>query len=367
MMYDSELIPVSIGLLYDGMVVPHDIYDGDQKFLLIRAGKTLSASQIETIRHINRGKDTIRVSVETRRMMLEHEFPSDIGRQAKLERETGYTEIKNETLTLYEDIQNTSAVQQDTIHEVSERLVHRLEVVKPGLILDLINALAPVDEYLQRHCINVSLLNGLIGRWLSLSKDEIDLLVLIGLMHDCGKALLPPQILSAPRPLTVAEYEVIKMHPVQSYELLAELPANVRHGACAHHEKTGGQGYPYGLLGPDIPITARITAVSDIYDAMVSRRAYKYPQSPFHIMAQLRRMCETELDPLIVDTFTSNMPKELVNKAVTLSNGELGVIYAIDPDDLEYPVIKTGNQVVKSSRDLYCVSMCGEEEQDADG
>jgi HD-GYP domain-containing protein (c-di-GMP phosphodiesterase class II) len=223
--------------------------------------------------------------------------------------------------------------------------------------LELINALAPVDEYLQRHCINVSLLNGLIGKWLELPKDTVEMLILIGLVHDCGKANIPPEILNAPRKLTDAEFEIIKMHPVYGYDMLTEFPNEVRLGARGHHEKYTNKGYPDGLNGDKIPYMAQITAVSDIYDAMVSQRAYKTPRSPFKVLSWVNELRTTELDPSVVDIFIKNMPREMLNKSVMLSDGRVGIVHEIDYDDVEYPYIRLGGKVFKSHKDLYCTQM----------
>jgi HD-GYP domain-containing protein (c-di-GMP phosphodiesterase class II) len=97
---------------------------------------------------------------------------------------------------------------------------------------------------------------------------------------------------------------------------------------------------------------------------MVSRRAYKEPRSPFNIITWLMKLRETELDPLIVDTFVKNMPNELVDKPVMLSNGEIGAIHAIDPDDIEYPHIRMNGQVIKTSKELHCTYMYFEEKEE---
>jgi HD-GYP domain-containing protein (c-di-GMP phosphodiesterase class II) len=353
-----ELIPVSIGLLYDGMVAPQDIYDSDAKLLLIRQGQTLRSSQIDAIRRFNKGRDTIQVSLETQKLLMQRKPPKKENTfQAKLEKETGYTGLKDETFAMIDEIGQTNTAPRDKIHTISLDLSDKVENTKPDLILDLINAIAPVDEYLQRHCVNVSLLNGLIGKWLGLPKETVDMLVLIGLVHDCGKLSVPPQILNAPRKLTAAEYEVIKMHPVYAYEMLSEFPDTVRYGARGHHEKYGSKGYPDSIIGNSIPLAAQITAVSDIYDAMVSQRSYKTPRNPFHIISWIKKLRGTELEQSIVDTFIENMPKEMVNKSALLSNGKVGVIHALDHEDMEHPYIRIGEKVFKSSENLFCAQM----------
>jgi HD-GYP domain-containing protein (c-di-GMP phosphodiesterase class II) len=203
----------------------------------------------------------------------------------------------------------------------------------------------------------VGFLNGLIGKWLGFPKETVDTLMLIGLLHDCGKAMAPRQILRAPRALSVVEYEVIKMHTDHGYSILDDFPETVRHGARSHHENYNGTGYPDGASGVAIPLLARITALSDIYDAMTARRCYKEPQSPFHVLSILKKMRSTILDPMLVDLFLENMPQELVDKPVMLSDGNIGIIHAIDPKNLEYPKVMTRGRIVKCDRDLYCKHM----------
>jgi HD-GYP domain-containing protein (c-di-GMP phosphodiesterase class II) len=361
-MNPETLVSVPIDLLYDGMTIPHDVYNAEADILLLRRGHTLDAEQIEAIKQINGGKDTIYVTAETHKILLKHSLSCEVVSQAELEEGIGYTDVKDETLNLLLEIEHASHVPKEKLNAVSESLSNRLEVTRPDLLVSMINAIAPVDEYLQRHCINVGLLNGLIGRWLGLPKKDVDLLVMIGLLHDCGKALLPQKVLNAPRALTTVEFEVVKMHAVYTYDLLSEFPETIRRAARGHHEKRNGRGYPDHLSEEAIPSAARVTAISDIYDAMVSRRVYKGPQNPFRILKQIKEMRGAELEPYFVDTFVRNMPKELIDKPVLLSNGEIGVIDSVDETDPEHPFIRTHNRVVKSSKDLHCVAMYYEEE-----
>jgi HD-GYP domain-containing protein (c-di-GMP phosphodiesterase class II) len=275
----------------------------------------------------------------------------------ELEETTGYAEVKDTTFEILSKISNDKVIDQDSLQSVSNDLSKKLDETSPTVIMALINALAPVDEYLQRHCINVSMLNGMLGKWMGLPKAEVDKLVLIGLLHDCGKALIPPQVLNAPRRLTIVEFEVIKMHTVYTYDLLAEFPETVRLGASCHHEKLNGQGYPYRMVATGVPLEARITAVSDIYDAIVSQRAYKTPQSPFSVMALLSKLVNTELDSELVGIFIDNMPKELVNKPATMSDGTVALIRKYDRNDIKYPTVEHNGKTVKTSEKFFCTSM----------
>jgi len=358
---DSNLIAAPIELLFVGMDVKEDIYNSDGTRLLLKRGATLGADSLESLRNLNGGRETIYVTGNTYKAMLDNRRPIKADSRKEIEKTSGYAAIKDDTFELLDEIARTKVVQQEALVTVSTELSSRLEVNSPSLILSLINALAPVDEYLQRHCVNVSLLNGLQGRWLGLPKKEVDRLVLVGLLHDCGKALIPPQVLNAPRKLTGVEFEVIKMHTVYSYELLTDFPEAVRRAARCHHEKITGGGYPDRLPREKISLDARITAVSDIYDAMVSQRAYKKPRSPFSIMAMLVELKDSDLDARLVDVFVKHMPQELINKPVVMSNGTVGAIRSIDPDDIEYHVVEINGNVIKSGKQLFCTSMYNEE------
>ena len=357
----SKLIAISIHLLQVGMDIQEEVYDADASQLLIAHGVTLSADIIEKMKDYNGGRDTIYVTTNTYKALLDRLPPIEAPNRREIEESTGYTVAKDDTFVLLDEIARNKVVKQDALNTVSAGLSNRLEVTSPSTILSLINALAPVDEYLQRHCVNVSLLNGLIGRWLGLPKKEVDTLVLIGLLHDCGKAITPPQVLNAPRKLTLVEFEVIKMHSVYSYDLLTEFQEPVRRSARCHHEKVNGRGYPDHLSSELIPYEARITAVSDIYDAMVSQRAYKRPRSPFSIMAMLSELKDSELDRRLVDVFNRNMPLELMDKPVVMSDGSIDVVRSFDPEDIEYPIIEVNGSLIKSNKGLYCTSMYIEE------
>ncbi|MCL2226331.1 MAG: HD domain-containing protein [Oscillospiraceae bacterium] len=354
----THLHAISVDLMRSGMEIQEDIYASDAERLLIKGGTLLDDRKISMVKNLNKGNPTIYVSEKTYERMLGLGAQTETISRQEMEKATGYSDVKDETLGLLDEIsQKKKVLQQDALHSVSERLSNKLDEVAPSKILSLVNALAPVDEYLQRHCVNVSLLNGMLGKWLGMGKEDIDRLVLIGLLHDCGKALIPPQLLNVPRKLAAGEYEVLKMHAVHSYNLLADFPEPIRMAARGHHEKVDASGYPDGLPPVKISLEARITAVSDIYDAMVSRRAYKGPQSPFGVLATLSKLKGTELDSTLVDTFVQNMPKELLEREVVMSDGKIGIVHSFDPNDIEYPVVIVGGRAIKSNKEWRCASM----------
>jgi ribonuclease P protein subunit RPR2 len=122
------------------------------------------------------------------------------------------------------------------------------------------------------------------------------------LLHDAGKVGVPEAILNKPGPLTAAEWRIMRTHPIIGYQLIAGIPflkvaaELVRY----HHETFDGSGYPEGLRGSDIPITARIFSVVDAFDAMTTDRPYRKAMPVEQAVTELQRMAGSQFDPDVV-------------------------------------------------------------------
>jgi putative two-component system response regulator len=125
------------------------------------------------------------------------------------------------------------------------------------------------------------------------------------MIHDVGKAQVPDAILKKPGPLTAVERSEIEKHTLWADALLAESEefAAARQVARSHHERWDGTGYPDGLAGEEIPLAARIVAVADVYDALISERPYKHAWQPEEAIAEIVRLRGTHLDAQVVDAF----------------------------------------------------------------
>jgi HD-GYP domain-containing protein (c-di-GMP phosphodiesterase class II) len=351
-----DLIPVRFEMLHAGTYTQEDVYSHDTSRILIRAGTLMEASLLERAKALNGGKPHVYIAGTQVLSQAPPEEEMEVRRVA-LEKETGYDTIADETVEMLHEIAESETIDHTKLKDVSKTLADRLDTTSSSTVLSLVNALAPVDEYLQRHSVNTAFLNGLLGKWMGLPRQAVSRLALIGLLHDCGKARIPASILNEQSKLTVVEFEVIKTHPLRSYELLHDFSEDIRLAARGHHEKLNGRGYPDKLEGDKIPIESRITAVSDIYDALVAQRAYKEPRSPFAVLAILKRMAGDELDPRFVQIFMQNMPGELVGKQVVLNNGNVAFIKEIDYDDIEYPVVTYFGEEIKTDKSIYCTAM----------
>ena len=140
---------------------------------------------------------------------------------------------------------------------------------------------------------------------LGLDKAQANEIAYAGMIHDVGKANVADAILKKPGPLTLDERREIEKHTLWGDALLSENDEfrAARQVARAHHERWDGTGYPDGLAGEEIPLAARIVAVTDVYDALISERPYKHAWPSSEAIAEIRRMAGSHLDPRIVEAF----------------------------------------------------------------
>jgi putative nucleotidyltransferase with HDIG domain len=162
------------------------------------------------------------------------------------------------------------------------------------------------DEYTQGHCVRVADLA--CALWMRVNEgDETSLFWFrIGaLLHDVGKLMVPPEVLNKPGKLTDEEWAMVRGHPTAGVELLAdiEFPWDVRPIVESHHERWDGRGYPHGLAGEAIPLTARVLCIADVYDALTSQRSYKKAFSHEEAMDIMRRDVGTQFDPSLFAAF----------------------------------------------------------------
>jgi len=159
------------------------------------------------------------------------------------------------------------------------KLKHRTDELERAetVLFTLARSIEGKDPYTHGHCERLSEYSAALGSHLGLPEDEITALRRAGVVHDIGKIAVPDAILLKPGKLTSDDWKVMKEHPAIGERICAPLKSFrlvlpiIRH----HHEKLDGSGYPNGLRGEEIPITARILTIVDIYDALTTARPYK--------------------------------------------------------------------------------------------
>lgn len=165
------------------------------------------------------------------------------------------------------------------------------------------------SEREKRHSERVGKLCEKTAAKLNLNKSQLDKVRVAGYLHDIGKIGIDETILNKPGRLDPREWEIMKLHPAKSAEILATTReyADIAEIVRSHHERYDGSGYPKGLSGAEIPLMARIIAISDAYDAMTEKRTYRDPLSKAEAVAELKKCAGTHFDPEIVAVFVNEV------------------------------------------------------------
>jgi putative two-component system response regulator len=182
----------------------------------------------------------------------------------------------------------------------------RLETLFLASIQSLADALELKDPYTRGHSVRVSQYGVAIARAMGLSPTLIAQIELGGHLHDVGKIGVREEVLRKAGPLTTEEYEHIMTHPVLGWRILQPLLGEnlvALNIVRSHHERMDGKGVPDRYEGDEIPREARIIAVADAFDAMMSKRPYRNGLTFTEAMAELRRVAGPQFDPQVVDAF----------------------------------------------------------------
>ncbi len=185
--------------------------------------------------------------------------------------------------------------------------------------LSIVQRLGRAAEYKDNetglHVIRMSHFARLIALAAGYSREWADNLLNTAPMHDVGKIGIPDAILQHPGALDAAQWEVMRQHTLIGAEIIGDdgsaFLRMAREIALNHHEKWNGSGYPHGIAGEAIPVSARIVAIADVFDALTSRRPYKEPWSVSEALELIRRERGEHFDPELVDAFERCLPEIL--------------------------------------------------------
>lgn len=187
---------------------------------------------------------------------------------------------------------------------------YRATLLPPTLLRhrELSQHLARLDFATGEHSRQVADLAGVVAEQLGLPQWDVEEVRVVGLLHDVGKIAIEERVLATPGPLAPEEWGLVKRHPEVGARLVRDAlglgdaaAAAVRH----HHERFDGRGYPDGLAGEQIPLAARIIAVVDAYEAMVTDRPYRRAVSDDQARTELARCAGSHFCPEVVAAFLS--------------------------------------------------------------
>ena len=206
-----------------------------------------------------------------------------------------------------------------TISDRIEKLVNTLASKNRELYEDQENLILAVSQIIEnksentgQHVKRVSEYTEVLCKCLGFNDEDSWKISLAAMMHDVGKLMIPESILEKPGKLTAEEFEIVKKHTQYGKQMLETSPGELfklsTDIAYNHHEKWDGTGYR-GVKGEDTPVCARCVALADVFDALVSRRAYKEPWPPEKAYEEIVSQRGKQFDTTVVDAFVQNFDK----------------------------------------------------------
>ena len=217
-------------------------------------------------------------------------------------------------------------------------------------VIDYVYDLNHRASDIYNHSLRVSILAGVIAKWMHFDHAKISDIILAGFLHDIGKTKFPQRLLDKNvNTLQGEDYEAYIQHTVDGHHILnnvSGLSEGVKLAAMQHHERMDGSGFPFNCNGADIHEYARIIMIADLYDNITTEREGYIKQTPFAAIAQLTRNMFTSLDPTVCVPVRTHIKDAFLGSRVTLNNGEKGTIAAYPNDFAAHPIISISNDEI---------------------
>ncbi|PYS93418.1 MAG: hypothetical protein DMF64_05230 [Acidobacteria bacterium] len=206
---------------------------------------------------------------------------------------------------------NSVQARINAIEQAQQERIAMMEKAHRETIEALAVAINAKDEVTHEHVLRVQIYAAGVARLLGCTAEEIEALRAGALLHDVGKIAVPDYILNKPGKLTAAEFDKMKLHTVVGAQILnrVEFPYPVAPVVRHHHERWDGKGYPDGLQGEAIPLTARILSVVDCFDAVREDRQYRKAMTREEAINFIMQGSGSMYDPRVVGTFITHLPE----------------------------------------------------------
>lgn len=245
----------------------------------------------------------------------------------------------------YDEVDVTGKISTTTVIKFSDVVNDLITeiTVKKKLSNELMN-FKSYDEYTFQHCLDVASLNISTGLSMGLSDNMLYDLGMTGLLHDIGKTKIPIEILNKPGKLTAYEYELMKTHPVNSVEIINNsVSEEIIEGIVCHHERVDGAGYPDKRSEDNICLYGKITALSDVFDALSTDRPYRNACYPNEVVEFIMANSGTQFDYEITKIFLKNVVAYPTGSLVKLSNGVTAIVVKNSKENILRPVLQAIN------------------------
>jgi HD-GYP domain-containing protein (c-di-GMP phosphodiesterase class II) len=256
-----------------------------------------------------------------------------------------YYNTASEVARILQNVRNDSS-----LHYCVSR-TEQLGIVEPildalferqGALIDYLDT-RPYIGYEDFHAVMATVLALRIGMKLEMTREQLTDLAISALFHDVGSLFLPEDVLNRPGRLTDEEFEVVKDHVKKGAEYLKSnfsLTPSMIQGVLQHHENFDGTGYPNGLRRKNISLNGRIIAVCDVYDALVSKRAFRPAMYPVAALDILQQQSDRKFDPDVVEALDSIVAPYPIGCLVKLKSGEICIVVLNYPEAPRRPLLE---------------------------
>lgn len=261
--------------------------------------------------------------------------------EAREETQKFYTSILEFTHRMFNNFLQRSLIPIEPLNEQVKLMIANLKKNRRFLL-----RLGELDRngfsYIISHSVNVAILSVAIGDTLKLPSHKLIELGMAGLLHELGMFKLPDTFQSANRPLTDPEKRALSAHPLLGYRALRELgfPPNVTLAVLEHHEKEDGTGYPQGLTGDKIAMSAKILAVASAYDAQIVSRPFRAARSGHASLLELLKDIKKSYDEQILRRLVFTLSLYPIGSIVELKTGSVAMVHDASPEDPRHPEVK---------------------------
>lgn len=263
-------------------------------------------------------------------------FSKTIGQASK-----AYARALDQTKRIITDVKMGRQVDFESSAESLEGVIE--SAIQNADTIICLSKLSKYDSYTYSHSINVAAIAVVFGESIGLSKADLQILGVAGMMHDLGKTAIPSRIINKRGRLTRNEFEQIKKHPTYGMKILEksrDIPPGVLQAVAEHHEKYNGTGYPKGLKKNDISVFGRILNLADVYDALTSDRSYKNAILPNKALAIMYGMRDQDFCAREVQMFIKCLGIFPSGSLVRLNTGSYGVVFESNSEQPLLPKIK---------------------------
>lgn len=298
----------------EGSILARPVINSSGRVLL-QTGVRMTASYIERLKAM--GYDVLFIKDDR---LEDVELHISITEQT---REVAYNTIKHVS-SYIESGQESSLVVADVRSSI-QKMIN--DLLFSADILGNLTDIQGYDDYTFHHSINTTIIGLVLGIASGYSEQKLIEFGMGILMHDIGKILIPEKILNKKTPLTKEEFEEIKRHTTDGFNILRrnkDFGLLSAHVAFQHQEKWDGSGYPRGLTGSEIHEYGRLAAVADVYEALTSKRVYRKAIEPNAAYEFIVSQSNTHFCPKILEIFKKHIAVYPSGSGILLSNGQRG-------------------------------------------